>query len=533
VIDLTAGTHLANYRIEELIGRGGMGVVYRAQHLTLGRKVAIKLLAPELARDESLRERFVRESCLAASIDHPNVIPIYEAGEDAGHYYIAMRYVEGVDLRQLLEQRARLEMQLTLLYLRQVAAALDAAHARGLVHRDVKPGNVLVEHGIDHCYLTDFGLTKAMGSTSGFTGSGQFVGTIDYIAPEQIEGKPLDARADVYSLGCIFHECLVGCPPFVRDTDMAVLVAHMKEPAPLLSAVRPDLPPGLDLVLATAMAKSREDRYPSCSSLMDAVTAAIRGYSAAVPQPWSVAAEPAPAPPTLAVRPAAYPHQPGAYGAVTYTESPAPYQPLPAAEPDRRGKPVTAIALVIAALLLAGGGTAAALIITGDKDEETSSQSDGTGASDDADSSDDGGDVKPSQPEGETGPIEKQPAPGETDPAPPPEDPAAEEAAAVEAVSTHWQLIADGDYGTAWEYFSSPQTTRDGFIRSHERDRIESVDYSFTATVDGDSAIAEVDYLVTVDRCGTKNWSGTYDMVKVSGQWLIDRSNLTDDNPDC
>jgi hypothetical protein len=185
---------------------------------------------------------------------------------------------------------------------------------------------------------------------------------------------------------------------------------------------------------------------------------------------------------------------------------------------------------VIAALLLAGGGTAAALIITGDEDADTAGQSQSAG-DEQTDSNDGEGDVKPSQPEDGGGATEKQPAPSEPEPAP--EDPAADEDAAVEAVSTHWQLIADGDYGAAWDYLSDPPTTRDGYIRSHERDRIESVDYSFTASVDGDRGVAEVSYLVTVDRCGTKNWSGTYDMVKVRGQWLIERSNLTDDNPDC
>jgi len=271
------GSDFGHYRIEQFIGRGGMGVVYRAEHVHLGRKVAIKLLAPELAANDSFRERFVRESQLAASIDHPNVIPIYEAADLDGTYFIAMRYVEGIDLKEVIQSSGRLDAERVLAVLSQIAGALDAAHARGLVHRDVKPGNILVASDTGHCYLTDFGLTKAASSTTGFTATGQFVGTTDYCAPEQIEGKPVDRRTDVYSLACVFFECLAGVPPFRRDSDMATMWAHIQEPPPPITAVRPDLPATLDAVTATAMAKSKDDRYPTCSAFAGAGDVCPRG----------------------------------------------------------------------------------------------------------------------------------------------------------------------------------------------------------------------------------------------------------------
>jgi serine/threonine protein kinase len=239
-MDVQVGSLLGPYRIERYIGRGGMGVVYLAQHQHLGRRVALKLLAPELADNESFRERFVRESRVAAKVDHPNVIPIYEANEVDGVYFIAMRYVDGVDLREILRTAGPLSLERALSMLTQVAGALDAAHEQGLVHRDVKPGNILVVSGSDHCYITDFGLTKAVSSTSGFTATGTVVGTTDYMAPEQIEGKQLDRRTDVYSLGCVFYEMLAGAPPYQRETDMAVMWAHMQEPPPSATARRPD-----------------------------------------------------------------------------------------------------------------------------------------------------------------------------------------------------------------------------------------------------------------------------------------------------
>src|SRR4051812_27179599 len=205
MLELANGQVLAGYRVEGIIGRGGMGVVYRATQLALERPVALKLIAPDLAEDESFRERFKRESRTAAQIEHAHVIPVHEAGEAEGRLYIAMRLIDGIDLRELIRRYGQIEPVRAVRLLGQVASALDAAHAFGLVHRDIKPANVLVanEGGRDHAYLTDFGLSKQLGSESGVTQTGMFVGTVDYIAPEQIQGLPLDARSDVYSLGCL------------------------------------------------------------------------------------------------------------------------------------------------------------------------------------------------------------------------------------------------------------------------------------------------------------------------------------------
>ena len=278
--DARIGAELAGYRIEAPIGRGGMGIVYRAEHLRLGRKVALKLLAPELAENGGFRARFERESRVAALLDHPNIVPLFEAGEADGLLFIAMRYVEGTDLRALLDDHAPLEPERALAIAAQVGSALDAAHIRGLVHRDVKPGNILIaaDGGIDapeHCYLADFGLTKDTSSPVELTATGTFVGTIDYIAPEQIEGGRVDPRTDVYSLGCLLYHCLSGTVPFVREGDVAVIYAHLSEPPPRISAVRPDLPAGLDAVLGKALEKAPERRFTTCSDLVAAAREVI------------------------------------------------------------------------------------------------------------------------------------------------------------------------------------------------------------------------------------------------------------------
>ena len=250
---------IAGYRIEARLGRGGMGEVYRAVQLSLDRRVALKVLPPKLADDDVFRRRFLRESRIAASIDHPSIIPIYETGEDGGLLYIAMRYVDGMDLSTLLRREGRLAPDRALAIMAQVASALDAAHARGLVHRDVKPGNILLAAGPagsdGHCYLCDFGLIKEVDvqqARSALTATGQFVGTIPYVAPEQIEGGDIDGRADVYSLGCVLFHCLTGSPPFERMNDIEVVFAHLREPPPAVSSRAPGLPPALDPIVAPA-----------------------------------------------------------------------------------------------------------------------------------------------------------------------------------------------------------------------------------------------------------------------------------------
>ena len=269
--DPRVGTELAGYRIESLLGWGGMSVVYVAEDLRLKRRVALKLLAAGLAEDESFRDRFLRESELAASIDHPNIVPIYEAGTTGDLLFIAMRYVDGRDLKERL-QRGRLDPGDAIGILAQVASALDAAHARGLVHRDVKPSNVLVDPGArpdgsDHVYLADFGLTRQVSEEAGIGDDGHLMGTIDYVAPEQIAGEEVDGRADVYSLGCVLYECVVGQPPFRRDSELAVVFAHLDTEPPPASAERPELPVALDAVIARALAKEPEQRYESCREL--------------------------------------------------------------------------------------------------------------------------------------------------------------------------------------------------------------------------------------------------------------------------
>jgi hypothetical protein len=273
---LSNGTTLGGYRIEQMAGRGGMGVVYRAEQLALGRQVALKVISPELAEDPDFRERFKHESRIAASIDHPNIIAVYEAGEVDGLLFLSMRYVEGTDLRGLIREGGRLSTQRAAGILTQVAAALDAAHARGLVHRDVKPANVLIAAGeADHAYLTDFGLTKHLASARGLTNTGQWVGTADYVAPEQIQGEPIDARTDVYALGCMFFEMLTGEVPFPRDSQVAKIYAHLSEPPPRVDTSALGVPPELDDVVRRAMAKRPDERFPSAGDLARAVVAAI------------------------------------------------------------------------------------------------------------------------------------------------------------------------------------------------------------------------------------------------------------------
>jgi serine/threonine protein kinase len=296
------GTEFAGYRVEALLGRGGMSVVYRAENARLGNKVALKLIAEELAHDESFRERFVRESRTAAALNHPNVVPIYDAGDEDGVLFIAMRYVES-DLKQLLAREGPLSVEKTLSVIGQIGSALDAAHARGLLHRDVKPANILLDAasepgGAPHSYLADFGLTKHLESRSGITASGQFVGTIDYMSPEQIEGRDVDGRTDIYSLGCVLFECLGGATPFRRETDVAVLWAHMREEPPPVTELQPELPGAVDLVLARAVAKDPAHRYPTARELVEELKAALEGAPSAatrIAAPPAISREPTPA----------------------------------------------------------------------------------------------------------------------------------------------------------------------------------------------------------------------------------------------
>ena len=373
----------AGCRIEAELGRGGMGVVYRATQLRLERPVALKVMSPELARDERFRQRFERESRLAASIDHPHVIPIYEADEERERLYLVMRYVPGPDLGQLIRREGRLTPARAARITAQVASALDAAHGNGLIHRDIKPANVLIasEGQSEHAYLSDFGLTKRLSSETGITRTGVFLGTVDYVAPEQLRGERIDARADTYSLAGLLFHALTGEVPFPRDDDMAKMFAHGQSEPPKPSTLVPGLGTQFDRVIARGMAKDPTERYLSAGDLGRAALAAAQGGQSTQPE-RSVAAG--------AAAPVALPPPPG---------PPAPRQ----SRPERRGPPErgTVATRVVhgrrsrrlplalaAAVLLAlgvGGGVLAAALSGGEepKTEPTGAQQgSGEGAQD-------------------------------------------------------------------------------------------------------------------------------------------------------
>ncbi|HEY7951280.1 MAG TPA: serine/threonine-protein kinase [Solirubrobacterales bacterium] len=251
MVEPSIGSTLAGYRIDSLIARGGMGVVYRATQVALDRPVALKVIARELAEDTGFRERFLRESRLAARLDHPSVVPVYDAREEDGELIVAMRLVEGGDLRKLIRREGALGPARAIGMLGQVADALDAAHAAGIVHRDVKPHNVLIEG--DRAYLSDFGLAKAIEGTDAGS-SASIVGTVEYMAPEQWRGEKVGPAADVYSLGCVLYEALTGIPPFARKEADA----------------EPELPEGIYAVIERAVAKDPADRYPSAGAMIEA-----------------------------------------------------------------------------------------------------------------------------------------------------------------------------------------------------------------------------------------------------------------------
>ncbi len=282
---LEPGTRIAGFRIDGYLASGGMGTVYLATQLSLGRVVALKVLSANLSQDEAFHKRFRREAMLQATLEHPNIVPVYEAGESSYGLFIAMRLVDGPDLKQLI---GTLEPSGALDLLRGIGRALDAAHAAGLIHRDVKPQNILVAGG-DHAYLADFGLTTAAGATS-VTTTGQFVGTPDYVSPEQIRDEEPDARSDLYSLGAVLFECLSGAPPFPRSSKIATMYAHLEQPPPSVCTAAPELPVALDAVFARALAKRREDRYATAGELIAAARCALEADAAVAAAPVAAAA---------------------------------------------------------------------------------------------------------------------------------------------------------------------------------------------------------------------------------------------------
>jgi len=384
VSELAHGTLFAGHEILGVAGRGGMGVVYRARQLDLDRLVALKVIAPALAEDPSFRERFIRESRVAASIDHPNVIPVFAAGEADGILYLTTRYVEGDDLRTLVRREGALSPERAAQVVRQVGTALDAAHARGIVHRDVKPANVLLDAGA-HAYLTDFGLTKRLDSASGQTRAGGWVGTLGYVAPEQIRGERVDARTDVYALGCVLFNALTGEPPYRRDSDEATLWAHLNDPAPSVTGTETaaDLPAAFDAVVARALAKDPAERFPSAGDLGRAALAAAEGRAELAAASGRVVATGAAAPDARDDRPTAAPSADAtavlaADAAATRRDTPATDHartlaahatpPAATAPPGRRRTAV----LAAAAVLLLGAGGAGAALLSGTDDPKNS-----------------------------------------------------------------------------------------------------------------------------------------------------------------
>jgi serine/threonine-protein kinase len=277
--ELNVGATFADHRILAVAGRGAMGMVYRARHERLGREVALKVIAPELAEDREFRIRFQREFEAEVSIRHPNVVRVYGAGAKDGRLFVTMQYVDGTDLARVLAGGNRLAPPHAAAIIAQVADGLDAAHARGIVHRDVKPANVLIEGDGDamHCVLTDFGLMKNVHADSEqLTVAGSFLGTCDYAAPEQLMGERIDARVDVYALGCMLYQAVTGKVPFPRPVSAATMLAHVDEPPPVVTQAAPDAPAALDDVVRTAMAKDPDERYPSAGELGRAALRATR-----------------------------------------------------------------------------------------------------------------------------------------------------------------------------------------------------------------------------------------------------------------
>jgi serine/threonine protein kinase len=374
--ELSDGDEFAGYRIERRLGRGGMGILYLAVEPGLDRHVALKLIAPEAAAEEVFARRFAEESRIAASIEHPNVVPIYAAGEEGGVPFIAMRYVSGSDLSRRIAREGRLAPEQAVALIAQVGNGLDAIHAAGLVHRDVKPANVLLSggEGAEHAYITDFGVARNVATQSGLTQTGRFVGTLDYVAPEQISGGAVDARVDVYALGCLLFKLLTGEVPFPREGEAARLYAHLNDLPPAPSLYAPEVSMALDDVVIRALSKQPDDRYPSAGDLGRAAVAALSGAPVTVPEHTvatgaAATVEPETVAPTRSTREStpletpAIP-VPDPPTAATGRLRPEPSEPLTQPDvdgPKRRplligGALAAIVAIVIATIALAGSG---------------------------------------------------------------------------------------------------------------------------------------------------------------------------------
>lgn len=522
------GSEVAGYRLEEVIGRGGMGVVYRAEQIELGRHVAVKLIRPELGEDKEFRERFERESRLAASIEHPNVIPVYQAGSADGHLYIAMRFIEGTDLRELLQTEGRLTVERTTRIVTQIAAALDAAHAKGLVHRDVKPANVLLDTS-ENTYLTDFGLTKAVSSNTVATHTGQWLGSIDYAAPEQIEGRSIDARTDVYALGCVLFQLLTNALPYERDSDMAKMWAKVNETPRLPTEALANLAPAFDAVIARALSYDPESRYPSAGDLARAVRAAAKGKSLDEPGQSVAVGEAAGAPTavlaqtgrgdTAVARTAAV----GIPGRIAAPPDRTAAGPRVATSETSSEPRKTWIAATVVLVALIAAGAAVAVVSIGKNNGSTSktivtkassnSQSKNTGTKATAQSRS----AKPARS------VVAKPTPPLPTPGP------------VDALRRHFALLERGQYAAAATDLTSTLMNDPSiggtatWIAGQEADPLSSAQLNTApAVISGDSATVQVYSLVTqAAASGCNAFSGSYGLTRYGGRWLISSVDLS------
>jgi serine/threonine-protein kinase len=357
---LGPGSRVGQYVIEQRVGSGGMAVVFSARDESLGRMVALKVLSPTLAHDEEFRRRFLRESRSVAAVEESHIVPVYGAGESDGVLYLATRFVPGGDLGTLLRREGRpFAPDRAASLISQIASALDAAHHAGLVHRDVKPGNVLIDSTPgrpEHAYLADFGLSKVASSATGLTASGVFMGTPDYCAPEQITGKPpVSARSDQYSLACVAFCLLCGTVPFGRGDTIPTLFAHVQDPVPSLAALRPGLPAAVDAVMATAMAKDPAARFRSCGDFAAALQAALRAPVQAPTPAWGSASGPGQAAVAL---------PPGTGNLGTHAWAPGTIPAAGSAGPPSNGRKKAILAGSVAAVVLACAGIGAALALS-------------------------------------------------------------------------------------------------------------------------------------------------------------------------
>jgi len=521
---LQTGSVVGGYRIDEMISRGGMGLVYRATHVALDRVCALKVIAPELAEDPKFQERFKREMRIAASLRHPNVVAIHYAAEHDGMLFFVMDYVTGTDLRQVLGREDAIDPDRAVALLEQVASALDAAHRVGLVHRDVKPGNILIatEDGHEHAYLTDFGLAKRPDTASGLTATGLVVGTVDYIAPEQINGDRVDARSDTYGLGCVFFHMLTGNVPYRRANSFATLLAHLNDPPPPLEGMVAETHPEFGAIIDKAMAKDPDARYFSAGDFARDAAAVLRGGRYAGP-PTIVAtgeARPLPADGAAVTIPSRASHEaptapprPTPDPAASTVESPKSPPPPPPPPPPRWYRRPAALGALAAATAAA---VAAAVVIalsghSGPPVTTTNVQTTQVTATTTATA---------------TATTQTQTTQTQTAATPTSPDPLG----ALAAVDNYWSDVQNGNFAGAYA-FDGPGVagqSQSQFVASEQQANIQSVQFQGRlVSSSGNRATVGITTLQTRDeQNGCRNWSGDYELAYTGGSWLIEKANL-------